>query len=116
MQLAMLIRTSCFQIKSVDNFVASVNAALKRNEEMARLANIVSRLETYDVVESRDEELDKFIKMYSNFDIVNAPIPGCSKDVFRTLLREGDLKLRDAVTSKVIDFAIYSFYFHTIFY
>lgn len=28
-------------------------------------------------------------------------MPGCPKDALRTLLREGDFKLRDTVTSKV---------------
>ncbi|XP_014483055.1 PREDICTED: pleckstrin homology domain-containing family G member 5 isoform X2 [Dinoponera quadriceps] len=88
-------------IKSVDDFVASVNAALKRSEETARLANAASRLESYDVVESKDEELEKLIKMHSSFDIITTPIPGCPKDTLRTLLREGDLKLKDATTSKM---------------
>ncbi|XP_061934237.1 pleckstrin homology domain-containing family G member 5 isoform X10 [Apis cerana] len=88
-------------IKSVDDFVASVNAALKRNEETARLASAASRIESYDVVESRDEELEKLIKIHSTFDITTVPIPGCPKDTLRVLLREGDLKLRDAVSSKM---------------
>ncbi|XP_017794302.1 PREDICTED: pleckstrin homology domain-containing family G member 5 isoform X3 [Habropoda laboriosa] len=87
-------------IKSVDDFVASVNAALKRNEETAKLASAASRIESYDVVESRDEELEKLIKIHSTFDITTAPMPGCSKDTLRVLLREGDLKLRDAASSK----------------
>jgi pleckstrin domain-containing family G protein 5 len=87
----------------VDNFVASVNAALKRNEEAARLENAAARLESYDVVESKgfDEEVEKLIKLYSNLDITTVSIPGCPKDTPRTLLREGDLKLRDTATSKV---------------
>lgn len=89
------------QIKCVDNFVASVNAALRRTEETARLVSAATRLECYDVVESRDEELEKLIKHHSNLDITTAPMPGCPKDALRTLLREGDLKLRDAATSKV---------------
>ncbi|XP_011148165.1 pleckstrin homology domain-containing family G member 5 isoform X2 [Harpegnathos saltator] len=88
-------------IKSVDDFVASVNAALRRSEETARLTSAASRLESYDVVESRDEELEKLIKIHNNFDITTAPIPGCPKDTLRTLLREGDLKLKDAATSKM---------------
>ncbi|CAK9800487.1 Pleckstrin homology domain-containing family G member 5 [Anthophora quadrimaculata] len=87
-------------IKSVDEFVASVNAALKRNEETAKLASAASRIESYDVVESRDEELEKLIKIHSTFDITTVPMPGCSKDTLRVLLREGDLKLRDAASSK----------------
>ncbi|XP_063992097.1 pleckstrin homology domain-containing family G member 5 isoform X2 [Diachasmimorpha longicaudata] len=88
-------------IKCVDNFVASVNAALRRSEETARLVSAATRLESYDVVESRDEELEKLIKQHSNLDITTAPMPGCPKDALRTLLREGDLKLRDAATSKM---------------
>ncbi|KAK9307367.1 hypothetical protein QLX08_002266 [Tetragonisca angustula] len=88
-------------IKSVDDFVASVNAALRRNEETARLAGAASRIESYDVVESRDEELEKLIKIHSTFDITTVPMPGCPKDSFRILLREGDLKLRDAASSKM---------------
>ncbi|XP_011341265.1 pleckstrin homology domain-containing family G member 5 isoform X3 [Ooceraea biroi] len=90
-------------IKSVDDFVASVNAALRRNEEAARLENAAARLESYDVVECKgfDEEVEKLIKLYSNLDITTAPIPGCPKDTPRTLLREGDLKLRDAATNKM---------------
>ncbi|XP_078039418.1 pleckstrin homology domain-containing family G member 5 isoform X2 [Augochlora pura] len=88
-------------IKSVDDFVASVNAALKRSEETARLASAASRIECYDVVESRDEELEKLIKVHSTFDITTVPIPGCPKDTLRVLLREGELKLRDAASSKM---------------
>ncbi|XP_034941032.1 pleckstrin homology domain-containing family G member 5-like [Chelonus insularis] len=87
-------------IKCVDNFVASVNAALRRSEEAARLASAATRLDCYDVVESRDEELEKLVKSYCNLDITSAPMPGCPKNSLRTLLREGDLKLRDAATSK----------------
>ncbi|XP_029167289.1 pleckstrin homology domain-containing family G member 5 isoform X2 [Nylanderia fulva] len=89
-------------IKSVDGFVASVNAALRKNEEAAQLDSAASRLESYDVVESKglDEEVEKLIKLYSNLDITTVPMPGCPKDSLRTLLREGDLKLRDA-TSKM---------------
>ncbi|XP_018049606.1 PREDICTED: pleckstrin homology domain-containing family G member 5-like isoform X1 [Atta colombica] len=90
-------------IKSVDDFVVSVNAALRRNEEAAQLDHAASRLECYDVVETKglDEEVEKLIKLYSNLDITTAPMPGCPKDSLRTLLREGDLKLRDAATSKM---------------
>ncbi|KAF7993225.1 hypothetical protein HCN44_006285 [Aphidius gifuensis] len=87
-------------IKCVDNFVASVNAALRRTEEKSRLANAAARLECYDVVESRDEELEKLIKSCSYLDITVTPMPGCPKDALRTLLREGDFKLRDTVTNK----------------
>ncbi|XP_012288228.1 pleckstrin homology domain-containing family G member 5 [Orussus abietinus] len=87
-------------IKFVDNFVASVNAALRRSEEAARLAVAASRLDSYEVVESKDEELDKLVRTHSNLDINSVPMPGCPKDATRALLREGDLKLKDAATSK----------------
>ncbi|XP_058802378.1 pleckstrin homology domain-containing family G member 5-like isoform X2 [Phymastichus coffea] len=90
-------------IKSVDTFVASVNAAMRRSEETARLASAAARLESYDVVESRDEELDKLIKFHSSLDIMSAPMPGCPRDALRTLLREGDLKLRDSASSSKME-------------
>lgn len=88
--------------------MVSVNAALRRNEEAAQLDHAASRLECYDVVETKglDEEVEKLIKLYSNLDITTAPMPGCPKDSLRTLLREGDLKLRDAATSKVDQYGI----------
>lgn len=85
----------------MDSFVASVNAALRRTEETARLAGAALRIESYDVVESRDEELEKLVKIHCSLDITTAPMPGCPKETLRTLIREGDLKLRDAATSKV---------------
>lgn len=81
--------------------MASVNAALRRSEETARLASAATRLDSYDVVETRDEELEKLVKLYCNLDITSALMPGCPKDSLRTLLREGDFKLRDSATSKV---------------
>lgn len=89
-------------MKFVDDFVAFVNAALRRNEEADKLYSVASRLESYDVVETKgDEELEKLIKPYRNFDITTAPMPRCPKDTLRTLIREGDLKLKDATTNKV---------------
>lgn len=85
--------------------MASVNAALRKNEEAAQLDSAASRLESYDVVESKglDEEVEKLIKLYSNLDITTVPMPGCPKDSLRTLLREGDLKLRDATSKVCVD-------------
>lgn len=90
-------------IKSVDDFVASVNAALRRNDEAAQLVQAASRLEYYDVVDTKglDEEVEKLIRMYSHLDITTVPMPGCPKDSSRTLIREGDLKLKDSTTSKM---------------
>ncbi|XP_011705971.1 PREDICTED: pleckstrin homology domain-containing family G member 5-like, partial [Wasmannia auropunctata] len=69
-------------IKSVDDFVASVNAALRRNDEAAQLVQAASRLEYYDVVDTKglDEEVEKLIRMYSHLDITTVPMPGCPKD------------------------------------
>ncbi|XP_014218570.1 pleckstrin homology domain-containing family G member 5 isoform X2 [Copidosoma floridanum] len=88
-------------IKSVDTFVGSINSAMRCSEETARLATAASRLESYDAVESKDDELLGFIKKYCNLDIMNAPMPGCPKDSLRILLREGDLKFRDPTSSKM---------------
>lgn len=85
----------------MDSFVASVNAAMRRSDETERLAQTAKRIESYDVVESKDEELERIIKFHSSLDIMNSAMPGCPKDSLRTLVREGDLKMRDSTSSKV---------------
>uniref|UniRef100_A0ABD2XIC4 DH domain-containing protein n=1 Tax=Trichogramma kaykai TaxID=54128 RepID=A0ABD2XIC4_9HYME len=87
-------------IRLVDGFVASVNAALRRCEDAARLLAAAARLDSYEAVESRDEELERLIKLHSSLDLINTPMPGCPRDALRTLMREGDCKLKDATSSK----------------
>lgn len=50
----MLTNISFFQIKSVDDFVNNVNLSLKQKQDNERLKGIMARIESYDVVVSKE--------------------------------------------------------------
>ncbi|XP_025830942.1 uncharacterized protein LOC108742195 isoform X2 [Agrilus planipennis] len=86
-------------IKSVDDFVNNVNFSLKRKQDNERIKGIIARIESYDVVESKDDDVEKLLKNYSRLDL-NKPMVGCSPGRRRHLIMEGDLKLKDNTISK----------------
>uniref|UniRef100_A0A0N8CD92 Pleckstrin domain-containing family G member n=1 Tax=Daphnia magna TaxID=35525 RepID=A0A0N8CD92_9CRUS len=87
-------------IQSVESFVGQVNSALRQRHEQERLREILSRIESYDVVEAKDEEVERLVKSHCDLDLTK-PMPYCSENQRRYLLIEGDLKLRDQGTSKM---------------
>ncbi|XP_046442623.1 pleckstrin homology domain-containing family G member 5-like isoform X5 [Daphnia pulex] len=87
-------------IQSVESFVGQVNSALRQRHEQERLREILSRIESYDVVETKDEEVERLVKSHCDLDLTK-PMPFCSENQRRYLLIEGDLKLRDQGTSKM---------------
>ncbi|XP_067005921.2 pleckstrin homology domain-containing family G member 5 isoform X2 [Anabrus simplex] len=87
-------------IKSVDEFVHNVNTTMRQREDHERLRGIIARIESYDVVESKDDELERLLRSYSELDLTS-PMPGCHVSQRRYLLLESDLKFRDNLTSKM---------------
>lgn len=87
-------------IHHVESFVSNVNSALRYQHERERLQDIAKRIEAYDVVDSREDELERVVRSYSNLNLTQ-PMPGCPEHLPRHLLHHGDLKLRDAHTSKM---------------
>ncbi|XP_069690836.1 pleckstrin homology domain-containing family G member 5-like isoform X2 [Periplaneta americana] len=87
-------------IKCVDQFVNDVNSTLRQRQDHERLKGIIARIESYDVVESKDDEVDRMLKTYSELDLT-CPMPGCHVTQRRHLLLESDLKLKDNSTSKM---------------
>ncbi|CAG7628903.1 unnamed protein product [Allacma fusca] len=99
-------------IGSVERFVRSVNGTLRSRQDAERLLAIAERIECYDVVETRDDELESIVKSHSKLDLFH-PMPGCRLSK-RWLLFEGDLKIKDSFTSKVsinVKFKIASLFF-----
>ncbi|XP_065215741.1 pleckstrin homology domain-containing family G member 5 isoform X2 [Planococcus citri] len=86
-------------INQVDVFVNSVNTTLRYKQEFERLWVVISKIETYDVVDSKDEDLDRILKSYNDFDLT-CPMPGCCNSQRRFLLLEGDLKLKECNGAK----------------
>ncbi|XP_045120526.1 uncharacterized protein LOC123509945 isoform X2 [Portunus trituberculatus] len=84
-------------ITHVENFVSNVNSALRQKHEQERLRDISKRIEAYEAVEARDDELERVVKNYSELNLTQ-PMPGCPEHLARHLLHHGDLRLRDPHT------------------
>lgn len=78
-----------------------MNSALRQRHEQERLREILSRIESYDAVEAKDEEVERLVKVHCDLDLTR-PMPFCSDHQRRHLLIEGDLKLRDQVRFRLI--------------
>ncbi|XP_070141011.1 pleckstrin homology domain-containing family G member 5 isoform X2 [Drosophila kikkawai] len=82
-------------IHSVENFVGSVNNHLTMRQENERLKGVMVRIESYDVVDTNNEMLDKLIKQHSQMFDLCAPMRGCPSYHVRHLFMEGDHKFKD---------------------
>ncbi|XP_036672371.3 uncharacterized protein [Drosophila suzukii] len=80
---------------SVENFVGSVNNHLTMRQENERLKGVMVRIESYDVVDTNNEMLDKLIKQHSQMFDLCAPMRGCPAYHVRHLFMEGDHKFKD---------------------
>ncbi|XP_068903040.1 pleckstrin homology domain-containing family G member 5 isoform X3 [Tenebrio molitor] len=90
-------------IKMVDEFVINVNASLKHKQDKERLKGIIARIESYDIVETKDDDIEKILKKekcYTHLDLTR-PMLNCPAERKRHLLLEGDLKLKDSGASKL---------------
>ncbi|CAH1978622.1 unnamed protein product [Acanthoscelides obtectus] len=88
-------------IKMVDEFVNNVNSSLKHRQDKERLKGIIARIESYDIVESKDDDIEKILKKdrtLTSLDLTR-PMLNCPVERKRHLLLEGDLKLKDSSTS-----------------
>ncbi|CAG2109422.1 unnamed protein product, partial [Medioppia subpectinata] len=84
----------------VERFVYGVDATLRRQHEQQKLSSIVSRIESYDVIDCNNDEAEKLLKEYIHLDLTQ-PMNGCSPHFIRHLLVEGSLKLKDSLASKL---------------
>ncbi|XP_067423168.1 pleckstrin homology domain-containing family G member 5 [Emydura macquarii macquarii] len=98
-------------INSVERFINHVNSRMRQRQEQQRLVAIISRIDSYEVVDSSSEEVDKILKEFLRLDLT-APIPGTSPDDTRQLLLEGSLKMKEGKDSKM---DVYCFLFTDLF-
>ncbi|XP_073842649.1 uncharacterized protein isoform X5 [Musca autumnalis] len=82
-------------IHTTENFVFSVNNHLTTRQENERLKGVMARIESYDVVDTNNEHLEKMIKQYSQMFDLCAPMKGCASQHVRHLFMEGDHKYKD---------------------
>lgn len=90
-------------IKMVDDFVNSVNSSLKHRQDKERLKGIIARIESYDIVDSKDDDIERILKREKSFTQLDLtrPMLSCPPERKRHLLLEGDLKLKDSGASKI---------------
>ncbi|XP_058129775.1 uncharacterized protein LOC131285134 [Anopheles ziemanni] len=81
-------------IHSVEEFVAGVNSHLTTRQESERLKGINARIDSYDVVDSNNEALDRMVKQHSAMFDLCQPMRGI--DHGRKVFVEGDLKYKDS--------------------
>ncbi|XP_063292516.1 pleckstrin homology domain-containing family G member 5 isoform X1 [Pelobates fuscus] len=98
-------------INSVERFINHVNSRMRQRQEQQRLAAIISRIDSYEAVESSTDEVDKILKEFCRFDLT-APMMGTSSDDTRQLLLEGSLKMKEGKDSKM---DVYCFLFTDLF-
>ncbi|NWH25511.1 PKHG5 protein, partial [Grus americana] len=98
-------------IGSVEHFINHVNSRMRQRQERQRLAAILDRIDSYEVVEGSTDEVDKLLKEFLRLDLT-APIPGTSPEDTRQLLLEGSLRMREGKDSKM---DVYCFLFTDLF-
>uniref|UniRef100_A0A1I8NPN4 DH domain-containing protein n=1 Tax=Stomoxys calcitrans TaxID=35570 RepID=A0A1I8NPN4_STOCA len=82
-------------LHTTDLFVFSVNNHLTTRQENERLKGVMARIESYDVVDTNNENLEKMIKQYSQMFDLCGPMKGCASQHVRHLFMEGDHKYKD---------------------
>ncbi|XP_068096533.1 pleckstrin homology domain-containing family G member 5 isoform X2 [Hyperolius riggenbachi] len=87
-------------ISSVEHFINHVNSRMRQRQEQQRLAAIISRIDSYEAVESSTDEVDKLLKEFCKLDLT-APMIGTSPEDTRQLLLEGSLKMKEGKDSKM---------------
>ncbi|XP_076308557.1 pleckstrin homology domain-containing family G member 5-like [Tachypleus tridentatus] len=90
-------------IKNMESFVQTVDSIMLRQNEKKRLVSIINRIESYDVIDSNNEELDKAMREQGNLHLdLTCPMPGCVTQLTRQLVKEGSaIKLRETSSGKV---------------
>ncbi|XP_059085132.1 pleckstrin homology domain-containing family G member 5-like isoform X3 [Tigriopus californicus] len=86
--------------EKVDAFVSDVNSHLRQRQEHERLKTIAARIEAYEPVETKDEDLERLVQSHCRLDLAT-PMIGCTENQKRFILYEGDLKLREGLASKM---------------
>lgn len=76
-----------------------MNSTLKQNQDLETMKQLMSKIESYDVIESKDDDLSNLIQRYSNLNLT-FDVPGTSHK--RSLLFESDVKYKDAATSSKV--------------
>ncbi|XP_037532534.1 uncharacterized protein plekhg6 [Nematolebias whitei] len=86
-------------LSSVKRFLESINDYIRLRDDELALSISAQRLEGYEV-EGLNEEIDRYVREVSQFDLT-CPIRGVGPGVIRKLLLEDNLKVRGRKDSKL---------------
>ncbi|XP_038677426.1 pleckstrin homology domain-containing family G member 5-like isoform X1 [Scyliorhinus canicula] len=98
-------------VSSVESFIVHVNSRMHQLQEQQRLAEIINRIDSYEVVDGSSDEVEKVLKEFCHLDLT-APMLGTSSDDTRQLLLEGSLRMKEGKDCKM---DVYCFLFTDIF-
>ncbi|XP_002733447.2 pleckstrin homology domain-containing family G member 5-like [Saccoglossus kowalevskii] len=87
-------------IKEVERFIFKINRTLKLRHERKKLDVIQSKIESYDVIDTANEELSKLVEDYTHFNL-SSPMLGANPTEQRMLLLEGPVRLKDKDGGKI---------------
>ncbi|XP_031617991.1 pleckstrin homology domain-containing family G member 5-like isoform X2 [Contarinia nasturtii] len=85
-------------IHCVESFVFGVNVHLTMRQENERLKGIMARIESYDVVDTNNENMEKLLKQHCTMFDLCGPMIGVAQPNGRHLFMEGDLRYKDSTT------------------
>uniref|UniRef100_A0A5S6QGL7 DH domain-containing protein n=1 Tax=Trichuris muris TaxID=70415 RepID=A0A5S6QGL7_TRIMR len=84
-------------IEKAEEFASRVNVELCFKQHYDALCSIMQCIDSYEVVDSANDELEKLIKEFALVDLTS-PMPGCRQGLLRRHLIRGELKLRESYT------------------
>ncbi|CAL4084469.1 unnamed protein product [Meganyctiphanes norvegica] len=87
-------------IWQIDVFLSKINNGLNLQYAQNRLKEISNKIETCDIVDVRDDELEAVVRKHSSLNLTG-PMPGCPEHLTRILVHRGELKIKDFYTSKM---------------
>ncbi|XP_057304521.1 uncharacterized protein LOC130641651 isoform X3 [Hydractinia symbiolongicarpus] len=79
-------------INQVEQFVTKINTTLRLRHEQQKLEGVLRRIESYNPVEVANEEVERVISDYCNFNL-RGKIPGLPEKEQRCILLEGPMKM-----------------------
>ncbi|CDW51767.1 RBD and RhoGEF domain containing protein [Trichuris trichiura] len=84
-------------IEKAEEFASRVNVELCFKQHYDTLCSIMQCIDSYEVVDSANDELEKLVKEFALVDLTS-PMPGCRQGLLRRHLIRGELKLRESYT------------------
>ncbi|KAL1245101.1 Pleckstrin [Trichinella spiralis] len=84
-------------IEKAEEFASRVNIELCFKQHYDALCSIMQCIDSYEAIDSANDELEKFVKEFSVVDLT-LPMPDCRPGLLRRQLMRGELRMRESYT------------------